>query len=137
MADGQEQLRIWQRRMWRRRWLCLGVTWAVCAFGWIVAILADQETAAGAGLVVLVLLAGAGAGIGVAALVAPPPPVFESVAELQRSFGLPVLGSVTDLTPRPWRRATRQIPFAIGWLGLIAAFAGLLIARAAGTVAGA
>ena len=133
MADGQEQLRIWQRRMWRRRWLCLGVTWAVCAFGWIVAILADQETAAGAGLVVLVLLAG----IGVAALVAPPPPVFESIAELQRSFGLPVLGSVTDLTPRPWRRATRQIPFAIGWLGLIAAFAGLLIARAADTGAGA
>jgi uncharacterized protein involved in exopolysaccharide biosynthesis len=101
MADGQEQLRIWRRRMWRRRWLCLGVTWAVCAFGWTVAILADQETAAGPGLVVLVLLAGAGAGIGVAALVAPPPPVFESVAELQRSFGLPVLGSVTDLTPRP------------------------------------
>ena len=39
--------------MWRRRWLCLGVTWAVCAFGWTVAILADQETAAGAGLVLV------------------------------------------------------------------------------------
>jgi hypothetical protein len=134
MAEGQELLRIWACRTWRRRWLWLGVTWAVCALGWTgVGLLAAPQTATVAGLLLgLVLLGGAAAGGGAAALLALREPVFESVAELQRAFCHPVLGSVADLSAGSWQRAISHVPFALGCLGLIALFAGLLVARAPG-----
>jgi hypothetical protein len=134
MGDGLAQLRIWWCRIWRRRWLCLGVTWAICALGWAgVGLLTTRQTAAAAGvLLALVLLAGVLAGTVAAALVAGREPVFDSAAELQRSFRLPVLGSVADLTTGSWQRAVSHIPFALGYLGLIALCAGLFIARAPG-----
>jgi hypothetical protein len=134
MADGLEQLRIWRRRIWRRRWLCLGVTSATCALGWTgVGLLTALQTAAAAGvLFALVLLAGVVAGALAAALVAGRDPVFDSAAQLQRWFGRPVLGSVADLTPASSRRATPHMPFALACLALIGAFAGLVMARALG-----
>ena len=139
MAEGQELLRVWGCRIWRRRWLCLWVTWAICALGWTgVGLLRGQLSAAAAGLVLglvllgLVLLAGAAAGGVAAALVAGRAPVFDSAAGLQRAFRHKVLGSVADQTPGSWPRATSRIPFALGCLGLIALFAGLLLARAPG-----
>ena len=135
MAEGQE-LRIWCCRIWRRRWLCLGVTWATCALGWpLVGLLTAQHPVA-AGLLVLVLLAGVGGGTVIAALVAGRAPVFDSVAELQRSVRLPVLGGVADLTTGSRRPASAHLPFALGCLGLIAVLAGLLIARAVGSPTG-
>lgn len=129
--DGQELLRIWARRLWRRRWLGLGVTWAVCAVGWsAVGLLTGRQTAAAAGLLLgLVLLAGAAAGALAAALVERREPVFDSALELQRAFRRPVLGSVADLSAGSWRQV---IPFALGCLGLIATCAGLLVAQALG-----
>jgi hypothetical protein len=133
MGEGQELLRIWWRRIWRRRWLCLGVTSATCALGWTGVGLLTMQKGAGAGLpLALVLLAGAAVGAGAAALVAVRSPVFDSIAELQRAFRTPVLGSVADLTPASSRRATLHIPFALACLALIGAFAGLVMARALG-----
>jgi hypothetical protein len=133
MGDGQELLRIWRRRIWRRRWLCLGLTSATCALGWTGVGLLTMQKAAGAGLpLALVLLAGAAAGGGAAALLAVRSPVFDSIAELQRAFRTPVLGSVADLTPASSRRATPHIPFALACLALIGAFAGLVMALALG-----
>ena len=138
MAEGQELLRIWWCRIWRRRWLCLGVAWATCAVGWTgVGLLTARHTAAAAGVLLgLVVLAGAAAGGVAAALVARREPVFDTVAELQGSFRRPVLGSVADLTAGSWGGAISHIPFALGWLGLIATSAGLLIARARGLLPG-
>jgi hypothetical protein len=134
MAQGLEQLRIWSLRIWRRRWLGLGVTWATCALGWTgVGVLTAQQTATAAGLLLaLVLLAGIAAGGIAAALVARRAPVFDSIAELQCAFRAPVLGGVGDLNAGSWQRAISHIPLALACLGLIALLAGLIIARALG-----
>ena len=133
MAEGQELLRIWWCRLWRRRWLGLGVTWATCMLGWTgVSLLGLHDSTAAGLLLALVLLAGSAAAGMAAALVERHAPVFDSVAELQAAFRHPVLGSVADLTAGSWERTASLMPFALGCLGLIALSAGLLIAWAVG-----
>ena len=133
MGDGRELLRSWRRRIWRQRWLCLGVASATCALGWTGVGLLTMQKAAGAGLpLALVLLAGVVAGALAAALLAVRSPVFDTIAELQRAFRTPVLGSVADLTPASSRRTTPHIPFALACLAMIGAFAGLVMARTLG-----
>ena len=133
MTEGQELLRIWACRICRRRWLGLGVSWAICALGWPgVGLLGAQHTAAAGLLLTAVLLAGVAAGIVAAALLAGRAPVFDSVGELQRALRHPVLGSVADLTPGSWQRSIPHVPFALACLALITMFAGLLMARALG-----
>jgi hypothetical protein len=57
---------------------------------------------------------------GVAALAAGREPVFQSVAELRRAFGPPVLGSVAYLTAGLWRRASPTSSFVLAYLVLLA-----------------
>jgi hypothetical protein len=131
MAGVRELLRIWGRRTWRRRWLCLAVSWAVWTPGWtMVNLLGPHRDAATALLLIVLLLIGAAAGGVAAALVAGRTPAFDSVAELQCAFDRPVLGEVADLTPRSWRWASSDVPFALACLALIAMFGGLLLAQA-------
>jgi hypothetical protein len=137
MADALEQVRIWRCRVWRRRWLCLGVSSSICAPGWIaVGLLTADRPAVLAGFsLALVMLAGAAAGVLIAALVGGRAQVFDSVAELRRAFDRPVLGGVAEVSAGPWRRATAQLALALACLGLVAGLAGLLLLRTSGLLA--
>jgi hypothetical protein len=132
MAETREQLRIWRRRAWRRRWLYLGVSWAVCAPGWAaVGLLSPDRPAVFAGFLALALLVGAAAGVAIAAVAGGRAQVFDSATELRR-YGLPVLGEVADLSRGPWRRACAKLAWALASLSLLAALAGLLVVRTSG-----
>jgi hypothetical protein len=128
MADVLEQMRIWRCRIQRRRWLGLAVAWATCALGWTVfGLLPAARWPAIAGFALsLVLLVGIAAGAATAALIAGREPVFDSAAQLERSFGRPVLGSVADITSGSSTPATPDLCFAAAWVGLIAVFAALV-----------
>lgn len=124
MADLLEQMRIWRRRIRRRRWRGLAVAWATCVLGW--SALGLIGIGAGAALHLgAVLLAGIAAGCTAAAFAAGREPVFDSVEQLRGTFARPVLGAIADTTARAAGRA--DLRFAMACIGLLGACAGLLM----------